>query len=196
MYTSTLGDVWLWVVVPWASSALLLPPPTLNLSPGETWRWRRSSGQKESCDSSCCQTLKNINFAGESMEVEVQLIRGAAARTILPRRKNVHSWDTSRGRIVHSWDTSKGRIVHSWDTSRERIVHSWDTSRKKNGHSQDIRFQKLNPESRILNLEVGEQLGQAAEDVFRINLSHIMYSLISFRKSTPPQNRQLIVHYY
>ena len=27
-------------------------------------------------------------------------------------------------------------------------------------------------------------------------LSHRMYVLISFRKSTPPQNRQLIVYYY
>ena len=29
-----------------------------------------------------------------------------------------------------------------------------------------------------------------------ISLSRRMYLLISFRKSTPPQNRQLIVHYY
>jgi len=28
------------------------------------------------------------------------------------------------------------------------------------------------------------------------SLSHKMYLLISFRKSTPPQNRQLIVYYY
>ena len=48
---------------------------------------------------------------------------------------------------------------------------------------------------------VGEATFEKGSDenprpVFRLNLSHRKYSSMGFRRSTPPQNRQLIVYYY
>jgi len=50
----------------------------------------------------------------------------------------------------------------------------------------------------ILVVKPGEliDLAELLQDGAVKVLFHRMYSLISFRKSTPPQNRQLIVYYY
>ena len=71
------------------------------------------------------------------------------------------------------------------------------------------RFSIVSPESQCRNLALtvlyvpypldkgrGHFLGKQVDALTEALLSHIMYSLIGFRKPTPPQNRQLIVYFF